>query len=988
MNVFQTGVVALAVAGAAAGASGGPRAINTVPGELDFLPRGAHPQGAACSESAIYVAYSGGVMKFGWDGRLLRRCAVQEHLGDIAYAEGRIYGAFGFSFGTALGERGLPVLMVGVWNENLDFIGARTYDSPKGRGLDGAVVLGDTLYTCVDNSGAFGNYRDHPPHRDTTVMMVSTNDLALKGSREIVFDYPIHYCPQTLGTDGENLLFVSYGALREEGNDPWRNYTRLTPDLRQVGKSGTFKGQWGFCRVPESIAGSETPVFFTVHAVDFEKWGDGPGAKPPQLQFRFHSYDGDTGEMRDITDYAWKPPSGGFWHIARHDDGRWWAVSPDGRETFLRGVDHVNWEGHWCEELGTRPYRDEMEKAFASRSEWDEQTIGRLRSWGFNALGSGCSPELRGRGLAHCDHLKMGERFSAMGGDHALCAFEGVPGSAFPNVFHPGFAGFCDEMAARICAPQKDDAALFGYFSDNELAWSGRGEPATGLYEAAKKSPAGNPAREALDAFLAGRGLAADGADATEEAKTEFVRLVARRYFETISAAVIRHDPNHLLLGCRFAGLHSAHRVVWEEAGKVCDVVSFNQYPWVDLDENAACLDRYSGIKVADAFAERHAWSGKPLMVTEWGFIGLDSGLPCTGGYGQRFRTQAERTQAAELYARTLFSMPFMVGSDFFMWVDEPASGISRKFPENSNYGLVDGQGRPYGELTSMFARVNREAEDIHASGRAPAARRGDPVKREAEALFRAVATGAPDASASFDRQGDRYTLTTGAGLVLKGSVGGRHALDSVVCDGVECGPFTFMLYHGDWQDIESVESAEWLPESGALRISGVGKRGAKSFRVSCDIVPIPGRTWFACNVVDIENTGTEEFPDVSVWLRQYAPWARDPAGMVSMETVPDLWKSPASGAWIRAADGAWCGAATFSRHVRAFKYWVRPSDGSPHPDAAFGEPSPHRLSPGESWRPDGKAWIVAASGKDGMAGWRKFLDAFSVTFAPASIHR
>ena len=957
--------------------------IRTVPGELDFLRPGAHPQGVACSESAIYVSYSYGIMKLDWNGCLIKTCGVPEHLGDLAYSDGRIYGVIGFGHDRKDAKSGLPVLMVGVWNEDLACLGARTYDKVKGRGMDGAVVLGDTLYTCIDDSGRFGDFLHHPPHRDTTVMMVSTKDLSVKAIRKIELDYPIHYCPQTLGTDGQNLLFVSYGARPEEGNNPWLNYTRMTPDLKQVGKSGTFFGQWGFCKVPESVAGGDANVFFTIDAVDIGQWGTGPGKKSPQLKLRFFSYNRETGGMRPIEAGSRKaaaaiPQSRGFWRVERRKDGRWWAISPEGRDTFLRGVDHVNWGGMWCEALGTSPYRNEMEKRFASRSEWCGQTASRLKQWGFNALGAGCSPELRGRGLAYCEFLAMGEGFSAKGGDHALRVFEGIPGSAFPNVFHKDFAAFCDAQAAKLCAPLKDDTGLFGYFFDNELAWYGHGTPDTGLYDAAANAPSGSPAREALRAFLAGRRLSPDGKAVPVGVKTEFVRLAARRYFETIAAAVRRHDPNHLLLGCRFAGLTTAHRVVWEEAARSCDVVTFNQYSWADLDENAVYLWRDSGVKAADAFAERYAWMKKPMLITEWSFISLDSGLPCTGGYGQRFLTQDERVKAAELYAKLLFSLPYMIGFDYFMWVDEPALGISKKFPENSNYGLVNERGEPYAKLTSMFARVNAEAEKIHAKGLMPKAKAV--AAKDRSARFRPDAVGAPDIWASFARNGDAYMLTTAGGLVLKGRVGGRFAVDSVVAGGLDCGPFTFMVYNGDWQDIERVESVKWLRREGALRISGTGRNGGRSFRVTVDIVPVSGKAWFACNAVSVDNTGTEDFADVSVWFRQYAPWAGETAGNNACKPVPDVWKAPASGVWIRPKDGAWCGAATYSRSVKQFIYYVG-GDGSVHPDAAFAEhgfaPVPMPLAAGARWKPNGKAWMVAAAGFGGMEGWRGFVDGF-----------
>ena len=92
---------------------------------------------------------------------------------------------------------------------------------------------------------------------------------------------------------------------------------------------------------------------------------------------------------------------------------------------------------------------------------------------------------------------------------------------------------------------------------------------------------------------------------------------------------------------------------------------------------------------------------------------------------------------------------------------------------------------------------------------------------------------------------------------------------------------------------------------------------------------------------------------------------------------MPFLWKSPDCGVWIRSGDGAWCGAATFAKTVRAFRYWVS-GEGATHPDAALGEADPLRLAPGGKWRPECRAWMVAAAGKGGEKGWRGFLDNFA----------
>jgi hypothetical protein len=102
------------------------------------------------------------------------------------------------------------------------------------------------------------------------------------------------------------------------------------------------------------------------------------------------------------------------------------------------------------------------------------------------------------------------------------------------------------------------------------------------------------------------------------------------------------------------------------------------------------------------------------MMLTEWSFPALDSGLPCEHGAGQRFDTQTQRAAAYTIYQSMLFETPYMVGSNYFMWVDEPALGISSTFPEDSNYGLVNEQGEPWPELTRAAAKINRRAVAYH----------------------------------------------------------------------------------------------------------------------------------------------------------------------------------------------------------------------------------------------------------------------------------
>ena len=119
----------------------------------------------------------------------------------------------------------------------------------------------------------------------------------------------------------------------------------------------------------------------------------------------------------------------------------------------------------------------------------------------------------------------------------------------------------------------------------------------------------------------------------------------------------------------------------------------------------------------------RHCFArcGKPLIVTEWGFPALDASdsrgrpLPSLHGAGMRVDTQQQKAACYAIMQRDLFSLPFIVGSHYFMWCDEPALGISKTFPEDSNYGLVSESDKPYTLVTETAARVNAQMADVHA---------------------------------------------------------------------------------------------------------------------------------------------------------------------------------------------------------------------------------------------------------------------------------
>ena len=173
-----------------------------------------------------------------------------------------------------------------------------------------------------------------------------------------------------------------------------------------------------------------------------------------------------------------------------------------------------------------------------------------------------------------------------------------------------------------------------------------------------------------------------------------FAGALADRYFEVTVAAIKEADPNHLVLGCRFA--YVPQQSVIEAAGRYLDVVGFNCY---DFD--------------AIPSIEAYARSGRPCLIGEFSFRGDDSGLPNTIGAGPRVASQGERARSFDRYVSAGLKHPTLIGYQWFLHADQPAEG--RFDGENSNYGVVTIEDVVYEKLTRAMAGVNEQAEEVHS---------------------------------------------------------------------------------------------------------------------------------------------------------------------------------------------------------------------------------------------------------------------------------
>ncbi len=689
----------------------------------------------------------------------------------------------------------------------------------------------------------------------------------------------------------------------------------------------------------------------------------------------------------------------GFFHV-ENIDGRDWAIDPNGRGVVLAGVDWVWPAGFFCEKLGYSPYGRFVETNYPSREAWADETADRLHDWGFNLLGSGCDDALLApRGFAHTAMLNLGFRLAHdPDTTKALAAGLHRPGTAFPNVFHPDFEAECDRAAAAAAAKYRDDPWLLGYFLDNELSWGGETRNRDeGMFDTAMSKPADHPARIAAEHFAASNG--GSGAESPLVVKREFLALVAERYFATMAAAIRRHDPNHMVLGCRFAGL-DASDVVLAAAGRHCDVVTFNCYPWADLDRGIV-LTRKDGPRLVDAFREFHEKCNAPILVTEWSFSALDAGRPCSDGAGQRFRTQAERVEASELCLKTMLSLPFQVGHCWFMWVDQPALGFNKHFHEDCNYGLVSEEGVPYPALTEIFARVHAEAgkwrlaphcsqmtnaTTVHKSTM-PISERERFLAKAEQALVSRHSSLVTPSSVVFAHENDGGWSLSNSLVRLSGRVGSSSMVDEVAREGRVYGSCNarIMTTAPNWPPVTRLVSAtpeeapdgcrsvvlvgeggalgdRALPGGGASRPGepvGADLRAARpAFAVTLRFTLAPDSPEILAEILSVRNIGTVPLSIQKLFL---CPFAGGDAPPKRVPTPVNVWKGGEESYW-RLADGARYGARSLDPSADGFNLWTE-ADGRQHADIPFRPATdPITLAPGETLpapRPMGAVMVL-----------------------------
>ncbi len=399
----------------------------------------------------------------------------------------------------------------------------------------------------------------------------------------------------------------------------------------------------------------------------------------------------------------------GFWRIAQTKNGVWWFLDPDNRRVFLTAVTTVQpiQKSRDKESLYyiSKDWNGNKDGKEGDLDHWAKKTIKRVRQVGFKGIGAWSHPVLHKYDVPISRDLNLWR----WAGEKRLF----YDSKWFEKVEH---------AVRKQVTPLKHNRNLVGYYTDNELGWnSGFASVDKYFNGLAPDNPnrlkvsrliqslwttvnAFNEAWQtniedwrALDGWAK---LPKHPTQARNKLIKEWRFQLARDYFRVTSELIRKYDSNHLILGARYK--RNVPKEITRASRDHVHAQSVNMY-----SSNAQ-----PDLKILKSM---YSECGRPIIISEYSFHALDgrSGNKNKAGFiwGQ-VKDQQARAQGYRHFTTRLAQIPYVIGSDWFQWNDEPPAG--RYDGEDVNFGVVDIYDRPYSELVNAIKETGVRVDELH----------------------------------------------------------------------------------------------------------------------------------------------------------------------------------------------------------------------------------------------------------------------------------
>ncbi len=375
--------------------------------------------------------------------------------------------------------------------------------------------------------------------------------------------------------------------------------------------------------------------------------------------------------------------------------GRQFLITPQGHPFVSIGVNHI----------GAYPFGDALglfDKKYGG--DWrrlSHKSAADLLSWGFNTAGYHSPAEIR-------------QLMPFMADSYPADIAYWMPEPDYPDVFDPAYSVEVERRIQKMCASASNNPNLTGYYWTDTPRWDiGAARRLTGKnwVSTIRAQRADTPGKRRYVAFIrethqpnpeefrAAYGCEIDQTDAllardfadldlshptVEKDDWQFLRLIAREYYQVAGTTTRREDPNHLILGDRYLdGDHPIEAV--EEALPWIDVLSFQP---VRLE-----FER-------ERFDLLHRMSGKPILICDHQSSFYTEAYPRT--MWEQSPSEREAAQAYDSYLSRAFERPYVIGYQRCQYVDrfEPSLGVLKQ-------GLLREDETPYKLLVNQVRRTN-----------------------------------------------------------------------------------------------------------------------------------------------------------------------------------------------------------------------------------------------------------------------------------------